>query len=205
MTKARNLGFIFDQNMSFHDQISSVVSSGYFHLRKIASVKKYLPKDLLTNLVHAFISSRLDFCNSLYIGLPEFEINRLQKLQNQAARLVTSTRRRDHITPVLKSLHWLPVRARIIFKILIFAFRAVQGGGPDYLRLPLLSTNRTTRACSAPRLKHCRSKKRSAGDRAYSVIAPQLWNNLPPEIRLCATLGTFKKCLKTHLFTNCFM
>jgi hypothetical protein len=118
------------------------------HLRKIAAMKKYLPAELLTTLTHAFISSRLDFCNSLYAGLPEYELSRLQTLQNQAARLVTNTKKRDHITPVLRKLHWLPVRAIIQFKILTFAFRAVYGDGPVYLRLPILSTQRTTRAGS---------------------------------------------------------
>lgn len=199
-SKCRNLGFMFDNTMTLHDQISNVVSAGFYHLRKIAAVKKYLPAELLTTLVHAFITSRLDFCNSLYFGLPEYELNRLQKLQNQAARLVTNTRRRDHITPVLRSLHWLPVRARIHFKILTFAFRAVHGDGPAYLRLPLLSAPRTTRAGAAPRLAYCRAKKKTAGDRAYSVIAPRLWNQLPVDIRSCGSFHNFKKLLKTHLF-----
>lgn len=203
-TKCRNLGFIFDNSMTLHDQISSVVSAGFYHLRKIAAVKKYLPAELLTTLTHAFITSRLDFCNSLYVGLPEYELNRLQKLQNQAARLVTNTKRRDHITPVLRELHWLPVRARIHFKILTFAFRAVQGDGPAYLRLPLLSAPRTTRAGAAPRLAYCRAKKRTAGDRAYSVVAPWLWNKLPVDIRSCGSIITFKKLLKTYFFNQYF-
>jgi len=200
-SSARNLGFIFDHQMSFHKHISQVVSAGHFHLRKIASIKKYIPSDLLTTLVHAFITSRLDFCNALYYGLPSYEIDRLQKLQNQAARLVTNTKKRDHITPVLRELHWLPVQARIIFKILTFAFRAVRGTGPAYLRLPVVQSRRQTRAGAAPQLTYVMSRTKSAGDRAYSVSAPRLWNDLPVHLRSHTELASFKRSLKTHLFT----
>ena len=204
-SKARNLGFIFDNKMTFHEQISQVVSTGYFHLRKIASIKKYIPIELLSTLTHAFITSRLDFCNALYYGLPQFELNRLQKLQNQAARLVTNTKRREHITPVLRQLHWLPVKARIEFKILTLAFRAVHSDGPAYLQLPLSIANKSTRASSAPGLAPCRSRMRTAGDRAYSVCAPQLWNQLPVELRLAENITTFKRGLKTSLFNRHFL
>jgi hypothetical protein len=126
-SSARNLGVIFEENFSLHKHVSLVCRSGYFQLKTIKSVKKYLPKQALVTLVHAFISSRLDFCNSLLYGLPDQELKRLQKLQNQAARVVTGTGRFEHITPILRGLHWLPVTQRIAFKLLIFAHKCVYG------------------------------------------------------------------------------
>jgi len=124
---ARNLGVVFDSHLNFHKQISQVVSSAFFYLRKIASVKKYIPSHLLSNLIHAFITSRLDFCNSLYYGIPDCELYRLQKILNQAARLLTGASKHQHITPILYQLHWLPVEHRITYKILTFAFQSCDG------------------------------------------------------------------------------
>ena len=87
----------------------------------------------LEKVIHAFISSRLDYCNSLYVGIGQSELNRLQLVQNAAARLLTETKKREHITPVLSSLHWLPVRYRIDFKILLFVFKSLYGLAPEYL------------------------------------------------------------------------
>lgn len=89
-------------------------------------------KDLQT-VIHAFITSRLDYCNSLYFGLPKSSLDRLQLVQNAAARLLTGTRKREHITPVLASLHWLPVKFRIDFKILLYVFKALHGCAPQYI------------------------------------------------------------------------
>ena len=135
--------------LTFHGHISKVVSSGFFHLRSIASVKKYLRQDSLATLVHSFVGSRIDFCNSIFYGLPAYEIQRLQRLQNQASRLVTNNRKYDHITPILKNLHWLPVQQRIKFKIYLHAYKAVFCNGPEYLRLPQKIQTRSTRSSAA--------------------------------------------------------
>ena len=98
---------LFDSGLTFHGYISKVVSSGFCHLRSIASVNKYLRQDSLATLVQSFVGSPIDFCNSIFYGLPAYEIQRLQRLQNQAARLVTNSRKYDHITPVLKNRLYL--------------------------------------------------------------------------------------------------
>ena len=85
-------------------------------------------------LVHAFIIGRLDYCNSLLYGLPSVHLSKLQRVRNSAARLVcTDISRYDHVTPVLYSLHWLPVKYRICFKILILTFKAIHGLAPEYI------------------------------------------------------------------------
>ena len=102
-------------------------------LSNIGRVRKYLDQTNTERLVHAFITSRLDYCYSLLYGVPEKDLNKLQRLQNSAARLVTRTKPRDHITPVLRTLHWLPVRQRITFKILLIVYKIVNQIAPAYL------------------------------------------------------------------------
>ncbi len=99
----------------------------------MAKVKPFLPRKEFESVIHAFISSRLDYCNTLYVGLDQSSLQRLQLVQNAAARLLTGTKKYEHITPVLASLHWLPVRFKIEFKILLFVFKILNGLVPDYL------------------------------------------------------------------------
>ena len=115
--KCSNLGVTFDTEMTFNHHISTICSSVRFQLRNMSHIRKYLTRSTTECLVHSLISSRLDFSNGILINLPEYQIKRLQRLQNSAARLITLTRRSSHITPILHSLHWLPVQQRIVFKI----------------------------------------------------------------------------------------
>ena len=87
----------------------------------------------LKRIVNAFVISRIDYCNSILYGLPTVEHEKLQRVQNIAARLITGSSRRDHITPVLKNLHWLPVKLRITFKILLLTYKILNGQSPSYL------------------------------------------------------------------------
>ena len=121
-----NLGVKFDSDFRFEKQISSVVQKSFYQLRQIAKVKPLLSRSDLEKLIHAFISTRLDYCNALYIGISQASLARLQLVQNSAARLLTQTRRSEHITPILASLHWLPVRYRIDFKLLLFVLKCLK-------------------------------------------------------------------------------
>ena len=129
----RNLGVIFDSQLSMKPHIRSVVKSGYFHLRNISLARKQLTKDATRSLTEALVLSRLDYGNSLLSGISDELLQKLQVLQNSAARLVTKTPRRAHISPVLRELHWLPVRARIYFKVLYLVFKALHAEAPQYL------------------------------------------------------------------------
>uniref|UniRef100_A0A3P9DQW7 Reverse transcriptase domain-containing protein n=1 Tax=Maylandia zebra TaxID=106582 RepID=A0A3P9DQW7_9CICH len=130
---ARNLGIIFDQSLSFDVHVKSVTRSCFFHLRNIAKLRTIVSTTELEMLVHAFISSRLDYCNALFSCVSKASLNRLQAVQNAAARLLTHSNKFSHITPILKSLHWLPVEYRYKFKILTFTFMSLQGGAPIYI------------------------------------------------------------------------
>ena len=130
---ARNLGVYVDNYLNLSTHVTRLCQSASNSLRMIGQVRKYLDKKHVETLVHAYITSKLDNCNSLLYNLPEYLINKLQRIQNMAARLVTLTRKTTHITPVLYNLHWLPVSQRIKFKILLLTYKALHGQSPQYI------------------------------------------------------------------------
>ena len=198
----RNLGAYFDDALKMTDHIKAVTKRSHFHLRNIRAIRKSLTTTATEQLVHAFITSALDYCNALLYGLPATLIGQLQRIQNMAARVVTKKRRCDSITPVLKNLHWLPIRHRIEFKVLMLVWRALHGIGPSYIRdmLPFYQPGRTLRSSNMIQLSVPRTILKTYGDRAFSVAAPKLWNKLPLRIKTSLTLSQFKQELKTHLF-----
>ena len=115
---ARNLGVILDHQLSLHDHIRNVVKVCRFQIRSIWKIRKYLMEYTTKSIVHSVIISRLNYCNALYINLPDKHLMPLQKVMKEAARLITLTPRRQHITKALIALHWLPIQKRIEFKIL---------------------------------------------------------------------------------------
>ena len=131
--RARDLGVIFDSNMTMEHEVSNCVKRAYHSLRNLRSIRKYLTKKETEQLVHAFVTSKIDCCNALLYGLPKGQLQQLQRVQNAAARLVTNTRKYAHITPVLKSLQWLPVEQRLMYKILLITFRALKFSSPQYI------------------------------------------------------------------------
>ena len=140
------------------------------------------------------------------MGISEASIARLQLVQNAAARLLTNTRKYDHITPILASLHWLPVRFRIHLKILLFAFKALNGLAPPYLSelLKPYTPSRSLRSADQRFLATPRTRLKHRGERAFAVAAPKLWNTLPLHIRQTTSLCLFKTLVKTHLFYLAF-
>lgn len=132
---ATNLGVKLDSGLKLDSQISSVVKSSFYHLRQLAKTKPFVSRQDFEILIHAFITTRIDYCNTLYAGLSQISLTRLQLVQNAAARLLTGTKKHEHITPTLASLHWLPVRFWINFKIALFTFKCLHGSAPKYLLL----------------------------------------------------------------------
>ncbi len=158
-------------------------------------------------LVHAFMTSRLEYCNALLGGCPASSINKLQIVQNAAARVLTRSRKYDHITPILQSLHWLPIKFRISYKILLLAYKALNDLAPAYLTnlLSRYNPTRSLRSQNSGLLVVPRIAKSTKGGRTFSYLAPKLWNSLPDNVRGSDTLSLFKSRLKTHLFSQAFI
>ena len=200
----KNLGVHIDNTLSMQTFTNSTTQSCYFHLRRISSIRKYLTTEATTKLVVSLILSRFDYCNSLLFGLPSSTTQNLQRIQNSAARLILKKRKSAHITPLLSSLHWLPIRQRILFKFLVMVFKSVNNLAPSYLSdqlkpyvLPrsLRSSSDTSLLTVPPPLNLSTIESRS-----FSVAGPSTWNKLPLSLRQLPSLPSFKSNLKTHLF-----
>ena len=140
-------------------------------------------------------------------GLPDTLLKRLQQVQNAAARMLTKTPKREHITPILHELHWLPVSHRIIFKVIMIVFKAIHGLAPPYIeelvqQKPL--SERSMRSDNQCLLLTSKARTVTYGDRNFRVYAPVLWNNLPSILRCCDSLEKFKRLLKTHMFKDAY-
>jgi hypothetical protein len=147
----RYLGVLLDSHLTMVQQINSSCRSSYFHLRRIARIKNFLSLPAVIQLVHAFVLSHIDYGNALLVGLPATRLAKLQRVQNSAARLIMGVSRRESITPVLRSLHWLPVCQCIEFKIAVQVFRCLVGLVPQYLSalISIRDTGRESRSSSS--------------------------------------------------------
>ena len=201
---ARSLGVIVDSHLTMSAHVAAVCRAAYFQLRQIRLITRALSVDAARTLVQAFISCRLDYCNSLLCGITDNLLQRLQSVQNAAARLVTGVRRRDHITPVLRRLHWLPVRQRVNFKLAVFVYQALHNTTARYLVEDCqLVSNAGRRRLRSADIDTCivLYTRTRLGDRSFSVAGPRLWNSLPAELRQPdVEIGQFRRLLKTFLF-----
>jgi len=191
---ARDLGVIIDSQLSLSGHVNALCQSCYYQLRPVISSKS---EDVVRTLVHAFVSCRLDYCNSLFFGMTDDLFQRLQGIQNAAARLVTGTSRREHITTVLRRLHWLPVRQRTEFKLALLIHKSWLGQLPPYLADDCRHTLRS----SDTAMFVVRRTNSTFGDRSFAVAGARIWNSLPSSLR-SADLSTewFEQALKMFLF-----
>ena len=204
--KVRNLGVIFDDQLSMKDHIIKVCQTGFHQLYRLRQIRKYFDQTTMESLVHSFVTSHIDYGNAMLYGLPDSSINKLQRLQNAAARLIMMKSKRDSISEILKSLHWLPVRQRIHFKICLMVYKCLNGKGPQYLQELLQNRphTRTLRSSSQNLLLVPKMRTETFGKRAFVYAGPKLWNELPLHIRDSDSLIDFKKKLKTFLFCKTF-
>ena len=196
---AKNLGVVIDSMLTFEEQIEKLVKSCFLTIRRLSKVRIYLTQHQLQVLVSSLVFSKLDYCNSLYYGLPTYTIKKLQHVQNCCARLVwkQSIPARSSLNGIFLALHWLQVRFRIIYKILLITHNCLHKRAPvdvqsmlSYSTFQRNSKLRETRALS------------SYGDRAFSHVAPKLWNLLPNEISEEEDIVEFKKKVKSFLLTR---
>ena len=173
----------------------------FYHIRNISKIRKYISESTTEILIHSFVNSKLDFCNSLLFGALKQDIVKLQSFQNAAAQIVAGLKKRDHITETLRDLHWLPVEERIVFKINLINFNTLNGSGLRYLE-DILKFYHQSR--DHLRLEELNFNMKTYGQRAFSVAAPRLWNKLPFEIRACSDVNLFKSKLKTFLFKTVY-
>ena len=202
VTKAKDLGVIIDQHLTLVPHVNNISRLASHSIRNIGRIRRYLDCNSTEKLVHAFVSSRLDSNNSILYGLPASQLSKLQRIQNAAARLVTLTKKRVHISPVLKDLHWLSVESRIVFKLMLLTYKALNNQAPKYLcdLISIKEPTRTLRSNASVILQRRKTNTVTYGQRSFSHASPELWNRLPSHVRNATSLQQFKSSLKTHLF-----
>ena len=212
------VGVTFDEQLNFSQHVSEVCRVANFHLRALRHIRRYLDTPTANMLAVNIIGARMDYCNSLFTGMSNYDLLRMQRVQNRAARIVSNTKGVHTMasTSLLRELHWLPVANRVDYKVALLTFKALTCHQPDYLHSLLLPYQpaRSLRSSSGhlltvpPTISVLASK-------AFSSYAPRLWNRLPQSIRVMAFtptssvtqppsphpyLAPFKTALKTFLF-----
>ncbi len=197
------LGVTLDYNMTMEKHVTNTCRSAHIQTRKIGSIRKYLTNDASKTITQSLVTVRLDYCNSLYMGLPLKTIHRLQLSHNNAARVVSRVSRYDHITGVLKALHWLPINRRCQFKLLTMTYKALHRDAPSYIcdSLQWYTPARPLRSGSTTSLVPKRHRTIKIGKRLLDTSTATLWNTLPNHIKTSKDILTFKKQVKTYLFS----
>ena len=193
---------MIDCELTMSSQVSHMCKSAYYHLYAISKIRQYLTTEACKTIVHALVISRLDYGNAVLYGITEALMTRLQMVQNSAARLIARQRKHQDITPVLITLHWLPVRWGVQYILLVLVFSALRELALKYIQdlVILYSPNRNLRSAVQCLLVVPRYNLQGYGRRAFSVSGPALSNSLPEHIRQSDTLVKFKTLLNTHLF-----
>jgi hypothetical protein len=201
-----NLGVMMTSTMSLDRHISALCRSAYSQIRAINSIKRFMDRRTLETVIYAFVTNKLDYCNSLLLGAPAYQLKRVQRIQNVTARILSGAGAMDHITPVLRDLHWLPVAKRVIYKVLLMLHKLVNGGGAPILNTFRLCENNVfnLRSNHSNYLQMPFTTSTVIYERCFSVASPRLWNELPFILRTEANTSAFKKKLKTFLFIEHF-
>ena len=201
ISNVKNLGVIFDKHMNMEKQINKMCKNAYFNIKNISKLKKNITEDDCKTLVNALVTPHLDYGNSLLFGVPKKQITKLQIAQNSAARLIKNVSRYENISTHRKDLHWLPIPARIHYKILTLVWKTLNNQSPKYLKdlIKLRSTVRSLRNRKLLDIPYDYNQN-NMSDRSFSRNAPKLWNSLPIKVKSQKSLEGFKRQLKTHLF-----
>ena len=203
----RNLGVHIDSELKLSTHINKIVSSSFNTLRNIARIRQHLDCDTTKTLVQALIISRLDYCNSLFLGIPQYNLDKLQRIQNMSCRVIKQLPKSSHITDHLAELHWLKIRERIMYKVSMLMFKCMHNLAPQYLIDITIFTyhqelNLRSRNNSVLPTKLFRTAMVHTG--SISSMGPRIWNSLPITVKNTNNLETFKSRLKTHLFTQSY-
>ena len=202
-----SLGVTIDSTLLFKKHINEVCKGANYHLRALRHIRKCLSTEDAKQIAVSLVSAWLDYCNSLLYKTSQSNVAQLQRLQNSLARVVTGTRKRDHITPILADLHWLPVAARIDYKIALLTFKTFVSRQPSYLHelIHIRQPARSLRSSTQVNRLHVNIAPTSFGSRAFSHASPAVWNILPEELTNdLSSITTFKRGLKTHMYRLAF-
>jgi len=207
----KSLGVLFDEFLTFEDHVDAIVKSCNIHLRNLRVIGSKLNYELKRQLVHCLVFSKLDYCNSLLYGLPDYIIKKLQKVQNSCVRFLfghKTLKKWDSVTPYLKQAHFLPIKQRIKYKIALTVFKCINNEAPPYITSCISMKDeprKCIRTCNDFFLLQVPSVTNyQRTERGFTYSGPEIWNQLPYELRTLTNISAFKKGLKTWLFCEAF-
>jgi len=203
----KSLGVTIDKTLSFDEHVSSVCKAAHYHIRALRHIRRCISDDDAKQIAVSMVSARLDYCNAVLYGTSKSNIAKLQRVHNTLARAVKCSSKRDHITPVLADLHWLPVAARIDYKVALITFKTLVTNKPSYLHelLQLHNPARLLRSNDQVNRLNNPITRTVFASRAFCHAAPAVWNSLPRELtNELSSLTTFKRGLKTYLYSRSF-
>ena len=187
--------------------VNKLVSTSYVTMRNITKIQHSLDQDTLKTLCHALVMSKIDYCNSTLLGMADYNLVKLQWVQNMLCRIVTATGKYDRISDQMIRLHWLKVEYQIVFKIATLMFRCVNNTAPSYLT-DLISTvcRHNLNLCLQAQglLPTARASTTQVHKQSFALGGPWIWNSLPNHIRRTEAIDKFKTSLKTYLFQKCY-
>jgi len=205
-TSVRDLGIYIDSDLSMRTQVTRAVAGCFAVLRQLCSIRRSVPDPVLQSLVVSLVLTKSDYGNATLTGLPAYQYRRLQS--DAAARLIYRRRRFDHVTSLLRELHWLKSSERVAYKLAVTFYRCLHGLAPSYLAQSVRRVaeldRRRLRSSSSDDVIIPTTRLVTVGDRAFTAAGSRLWNSLPPDIRSAQTLPVFCNRLKTYLFSKCF-
>ena len=204
----KNLGVWFDSDFSLSKHVQNVCKSCFVQLCDFRHVRRFLTHDASVLVANALVSSRWDYCNSLFRSLSKFNLRKLQCIQNSAAGMGSNTSRYTSTPPVLKKLHWIPVEHRSVFKTTPLVYKFLHTGFPKYFA-PYISSYSNSYSIRRSQsggnfLVNPQSINPSNSLVIVLLLIVTVWNALPEEIRVSPSLASFRKCLKTYLYTKAY-
>ena len=204
----KNLGVIFDNEMTLTSHANAVIKMCLYQLRQLRTIRRFISVDAAKTLVNSFIASRVDYCNSLFHGATKVLFDKLQSIINAAARLITDQRKFDHISDTLRDLHWLRVPQRVAYKVATISRRCLLGLYPEYLSSSLISVSSLQgrshlRSANQGLLAVPRTRTTRISERSFRLSGPRVWNSIPQSLRsIDLADAKFASDLKTYLFSQ---
>jgi len=198
-----------DTKLELNEQLRNVKKKTIGNLINISRITKFINLESRLKLIHGLVLSNLDFCNSIYAELPNVYLKQLQNILNSSARVAVQMPRfsRERITPVCIRLHFLPIKARIKFKICLLVYKALHYGLPSYIAEMLeyrTPDHRQLRIDRSLLLREPIIAASNYSNRCFSYCAPRMYNSLPEHVRQAENIPVFKKLLKTFIFNEAY-
>ena len=204
-SSGKDLGVVIDSHLTYDDHIDSIVSSCMGKLCQISRVKDSFDKDTLCLMVSSLVMSKLFYCSSVWSNTSSKNVKKLQAVQNFACRIVSNTRKFDHITPAMEELEWLPIKDLLLYRDTIMTYKCIHGMAPHYLTSKFCNRasihGRKTRNCDQLQIPLYTS---AAGQRSFKFRGAKIWNSLDTDLKEHKSLKHFKLALKSRLFSNLY-